>query len=228
MEIGQHRPTEGLPGFGLWICQILERDCPKDGFVVRGLCTFLLLSAHTAVHVGIQLPQWQNSTFVWRLSVFLYQCRWGSGNQPMWETALCPFLAPCGMCFSEQVLETTEAPLKLTSMCRWFREWKYGLKGTHWRTKWNYGVWTEQKATETSSLPPSLYLSQYCCLKGRRDRGPDYMQTTRSTWSFELWACVGSPSVWDLITGGISPLSLFWWQRAGSFKEISNALQTVL
>lgn len=85
-----------------------------------------------------------------------YGCWWGSGKHPMGQTAVCPGFARYGVRLSEQVLGMTEAPLKLSSMCRWFLEWKRGLKGTHW---WIKLCGTKWKDIENLSI--SIHLSVY-------------------------------------------------------------------
>lgn len=114
-------------------------------------------------------------------------CWWGSGNQPIREATVCPGLAPYGVCFSEQVLETTEAQLKqLSNICKWFHEWIHGPKGTDYWTKWNDRAWTKQKVIE------SPYVYYYCCSKSRkREENRLHVDYTKH---LEIW--VMSP-VWD-------------------------------
>lgn len=57
------------------------------------------------------------------------------------------------------------------------------------------------------------------------ERKPAYMQIAQNTWSFELWALCGFTISLRLnsLAEGISPVSLFWWQRVGLSNEVSKA-----
>lgn len=86
---------------------------------------------------------------------------------------------------------------------------------------WNDRIWTKQNRNFTY-----IYIYIYTVVWKEKQRGDQTIcRLHKSLGALRFEPCVGSPSVWDLIAGGISLVSLFWWQRAGLSKDASNAFQ---